>query len=98
MSYVKHENELVPMLEHVNVQHWYPEDLAKAVVNADASSQAEFFLRFAEQCNKIGWPMQCRHIVDEINGAGSIVGPHIRGHVLSVLDTLVEHLREGIGQ
>lgn len=90
--------DLKPMLTHTVTKQWSAAELAKAVAEASSFEQAEFFLRFAEEALKFPWSMQCRHIADAYKNAGHLVGPHITSTVICVLDSLVEHLREGVAK
>jgi hypothetical protein len=88
MSTILHRREM-----HVAIS---TDEAAKELIDASQDIQAAFFLGMVTAIEnwprliKGGvpcWPMQCRGIADEMD-------PQQRSAVASMLDTLIEHLRE----
>ncbi len=93
MSDTERRTDHQPILEDVHAVHFYADDMGRAIAEASGGDQLEFLHAMYEASRKFSWPMQCRMIRTACDEAGVAVGPHIRGCVIQMLDTLLEHLR-----
>jgi hypothetical protein len=76
------------------------EEVGLAVARADDSQQRRILLAMAAACEEMNlkggsWPMQCRGIVDGPTGEDGLSDGE-RSMIASMLDCLLEHLREPV--
>lgn len=77
------------------------EEVGGAIVRADDKSQREVLIAMANAVDAMSlrhgsWPMQCGHIVDGCAGPGSGLADNDRSRIASMLDCLLDHLREPV--
>lgn len=77
-----------PMFEHRHMTQLTAEDLGRLFARAGSDDQAAFLVEAATCAASYSWPMQCRHIINEIKD------PCIAGFVRSWLQTLIDHVDE----